>query len=104
MNEAGRSFALVRTEASLALRGQERYLRRQAEIQRDEAVRAAELEVANEANAAFERHLAETHQEVVRVEIRSHGPSEMVIREAKRAYEIVRREAQGAVSETSGDS
>ena len=59
--------------------------------------------MAGEANAAFERHLAEARHEVATVEIRSRGQTEMVIREAERAYDIIRQEARGAVSETSSE-
>ena len=104
MNEAGRAFVLVRTEASLVLREQERYLRREAETQRGDAVRAAELKVKDEANAAFQRHQAESQQEVLRVEMLSQGQTEMVIQEAERAYQSVRLEAQGSISETSSEA
>jgi hypothetical protein len=103
MNEAGRAFASVRQEAAMALREQERYLQRQAEASCNEAVRSTELKVAGEANAAFERHVAEARHEVATVEMRSHGQTEMVTREAERAYDIVRQEARGAISETSSE-
>ena len=56
------------------------------------------------ANAALKRQRAEKELEIRMVEAVSQGRTEKVTQEAELCIEAVRRQAQGAVDETSGEA